>query len=270
MKKILSLFVGALTTFTSALAANEYTLEQRLANALPYDHFVDSDNEDYYIAMDGRERVCIANYQDYEDIFVFADNGYTLSFADNKFYYTNNSDSRDKLTFELDEEETVARITWVAPGKQTREFNIPVDPQILYEEEIAQLIGDVVYERVGEAYCYEKIYVNGDGRVCGRNGEYEQIMRNSFYIDVIDNGYAMSDEEKNAYVFEVDSENKLVLVLYRLYDYEVVYKAKTSAPTAIGGIGINKASKVVKTIENGKVVVIKNGVKYGLDGSVIK
>ena len=89
-------------------------------------------------------------------------------------------------------------------------------------------------------------------------------------IDVIDNGYAMSDEEKNAYVFEVDSENKLVLVLYRLYDYEVVYKAKTSAPTAIGGIGINKASKVVKTIENGKVVVIKNGVKYGLDGSVIK
>lgn len=39
-----------------------------------------------------------------------------------------------------------------------------------------------------------------------------------------------------------------------------------STPTAVGKIGAMQQDKVVKTIENGKVVIIRNGEKFDLSG----
>ena len=41
-------------------------------------------------------------------------------------------------------------------------------------------------------------------------------------------------------------------------------------PTAINDINVEKASKAVKMIENGQVVIVKDGVKYNVAGQAIK
>lgn len=48
------------------------------------------------------------------------------------------------------------------------------------------------------------------------------------------------------------------------YLYKVVKKSST--PTAIEGVNADKAQKAIKTIENGRIVIIRGDKKYGLSG----
>ncbi|MCQ2229790.1 MAG: hypothetical protein MJZ13_08620 [Bacteroidales bacterium] len=50
--------------------------------------------------------------------------------------------------------------------------------------------------------------------------------------------------------------------------YEITWTV--GAATAINTINAPAKANIIKTIENGKVVIIRDGVKYDLSGSVIK
>lgn len=47
-------------------------------------------------------------------------------------------------------------------------------------------------------------------------------------------------------------------------------KTAVQIPTAVEDIVAENASKVVKTIENGQIIIIKNGVKYNVLGQIVK
>lgn len=55
---------------------------------------------------------------------------------------------------------------------------------------------------------------------------------------------------------------------YRYFGQSIrpVYVGLDTTPTAIDGINADNAQKVVKTIENGKVVIIRNGERYDITG----
>ena len=68
----------------------------------------------------------------------------------------------------------------------------------------------------------------------------------------------------------------MILPLYyeffitQFYDDVTITIQTVSTPTAIEGIDAPAAQKAVKTIENGKIVIIKNGEKFDLSGRKVE
>ena len=64
------------------------------------------------------------------------------------------------------------------------------------------------------------------------------------------------------------SDEKYSSLQERINGYSIrpVYDGPDTTPTAIESINADNAQKVIKTIENGKVVIIRNGVRYDITG----
>ncbi|MCQ2216538.1 MAG: DUF1566 domain-containing protein [Bacteroidales bacterium] len=72
-----------------------------------------------------------------------------------------------------------------------------------------------------------------------------------------------------AYYLDFDSDNvdpNIDDSRYRGFPVRPVYDVPDTTPTAIESVNTDNAGKVTKTIENGKVVIIRNGERYDIAG----
>lgn len=54
------------------------------------------------------------------------------------------------------------------------------------------------------------------------------------------------------------------------YGFKFVADSEETTPTAVSNISAEKSAKVFKTVENGQMIIVKNGVKYNVLGQIVK
>lgn len=130
------------------------------------------------------------------------------------------------------------------------------------ESELVALIGDNVYEN---AEWVETIsVVDGKVAITDKN-EVVTILAENNILTKKEDDYTFANISYSYTFIVVDG--KVSEIEYHGYGGVVgTYVKKASTPTAIDTIDANKAQKTIKTIENGRVVIIKNGEKFDLNG----
>jgi len=91
-------------------------------------------------------------------------------------------------------------------------------------------------------------------------------------VAYIEASKAKIDDARDAYDALTDAQKALVTdAQYKvLTDAEAEYESLKEVPTAITDVDIVRPTKTVKTVVAGKIVIIKNGVKYDLSGKILE
>ncbi len=135
---------------------------------------------------------------------------------------------------------------------------------------LAAYMGDTKYVNTENPEDY--YFVNEQGQIChqifGGFGEECMIMSNSYTLSFSEGNFVYSRPEVPQIIFYVDSNAEVVTRIAVVYEDDLIaeYLPVSKTPTAIDAINAEKSGKVVKTIENGKVVIIRGDKKYDLSG----
>lgn len=132
----------------------------------------------------------------------------------------------------------------------------------------------VIFRSYGSIVVNDGTYKKDVGAICYVESEHELTINggkfNAPALYVIEEGHTTKPIVKGG-LFSMDPSDcvaegyEVVANDDEVYKFKVV--AKSVTPTAIESVSANKAHKTLKTIENGRVVIIRDGERYDIAGS---
>jgi len=252
------------------------SVEGELAEMIGSSIFVNNDNMDDKIGVkDGK----IVNYID-GDPFVMSKLG-SLSKEGDVYTYTSESVSSFKIVFITNDGEVTDVYFQDFDGK----YDYHLWEFDEFSAEVAEVIGETVYEMTNEADITLQIYAKegelyikstdpSDPEDKGANYDMsmEDLYGSEYALSIEDNNYVLTEDEIT-FTFVVSDGNisKVKFEYADILSYDMLPKSEEETPTDITDVEIVKPSlsKTIKVLKNGKIVIIKNGVTYDLSGSVI-
>lgn len=209
------------------------------------------------------DKIIAAN--EYENEVFLVNGRVGLPMNDNYFLYKDGdnyilANETDSYTFVV-ENDQITRVEYKSK-KDTYTFNLPIEPS-----ELIALMGSNVYVSEDEEYTIKVIEVEIDGEnekaIAENSLRYgEFCLSDNFPIVKSGDNYVMSGGALT-YTFVVEN-NKVVRIDFK--DYTESYSYTIPNSTSIERVDVIKRDKAIKTIENGKVVIIRDGKKYNLSG----
>ncbi|MCQ2202560.1 MAG: hypothetical protein MJZ27_10815 [Bacteroidales bacterium] len=154
------------------------------------------------------------------------------------------------------EEAAIAHVCEIYNGEIIRVYT-----EAPSESELTTILGSNVYEN---AELSTEISVI-DGYVTSTYDEGSTSLNSSYLLSKDGENYAFANNY-NTFTFVVANGEVSEIVFKGYGGANFTYVKKASTPTAIDAIDADKAGKVTKTIENGKVVIIRNGERYDIAG----